>query len=90
MHVHSGLTAQSQGYQLTSQGKLPAPLETFPALNDRCRHRKMGFVSQCDRPVKAYFQSVCDSMVVFQVCGIHRRLLTKYAERGSFIEIEAT
>jgi len=62
---------------------------TILGSDDRCIKRKMGYVSECRRPVKAYFMSMYDPLVVFSVCGIHRRLLIKYVDRGSFIEIKA-
>jgi len=49
----------------------------------------MGYVSRCDKPAKVGFMSMYDPSIVFWVCGIHKRVLMKYVDRGSFIEIEA-
>jgi len=83
---HSGLTAKSAESPSTYQGKYPTV--TILGSDDRCKKKKMGYVSACHKPVKAYFMSVYDPAVIFQVCGIHRRIFEKYVSRGSFIEIE--
>jgi len=54
---------------------------------DRCTKRAKGYMSTCSKPVKAYFASVYDLSVIFQVCGVHKKIFTKYVERGSFIEV---
>jgi len=54
---------------------------------DRCTKRSKGYMTMCSKPVKAYFASVYDLSVIFQVCGVHKKIFTKYVQRGSFIEV---
>jgi len=55
----------------------------------RCQKRRKGYVSSCDKPAKFGFRSVHDPLVVFWLCGIHKRTLEKYVTRGSFYETDS-
>jgi len=87
MSAPYGLTARSGAFQSTFPGRFRS-LEVQVNEPDRCTKRAKGYMSTCSKPAKAYFASVYDPSVIFQVCGVHRKIFTKYIERGSFVEVK--
>ena len=84
MAYRSGLTAKSPAFQSTY---LASYRKYLMISHPRCQKRKKGYSSRCDRPAKVGFMSVYDINVIFWCCGFHKRILMKYALRGSFFRV---
>jgi len=84
MTCRSGLTARFPTFLSTYLASYQKYLMNS---GPRCQKRRKGYASRCDRPAKVGFMSVYDMDVIFWCCGFHKRILMKYALRGSFFRV---